>query len=37
MSGLRNLIEKYTKIAKELPAQREKLALVYAHDAYGIL
>ena len=36
MSGLRNLIEKYTKIAKELPAQREKLALVYAHDAYGI-
>lgn len=36
MSGLRNLIDKYTTIAKELPKQREKLALIYAHDAHAI-
>lgn len=36
MSGLRNLINKYTSIAKELPAQRQKLALIYAHDAHAI-
>ena len=36
MSGLRNLIEKYTSIAKELPEQRQKLALIYAHDAHAL-
>ena len=36
MAGLRNLIEKYTSIAKELPEQRQKLALIYAHDAHAI-
>ncbi len=36
MAGLRNLIEKYTSIAKELPEQRQKLALIYAHDAHAL-
>ena len=36
MAGLRNLIEKYTSIAKELPEQRQKLALIYAHDAHMV-
>lgn len=36
MAGLANLINKYTIIAKELPEQRQKLALVYAHDAHAI-
>jgi len=36
MGGIRNLIEKYTRIAKELPGQRQKLALIYAHDAHAI-
>ena len=36
MSGLRNLITKYTNIAKVIPEQRQKLALIYAHDAFGL-
>lgn len=36
MSGLKNLIQKYTAIAKELPEQRQKLALIYAHDAHAL-
>lgn len=36
MSGLRNLITKYTRIAAEIPEQRQKLALIYAHDAFGL-
>jgi hypothetical protein len=36
VGGLRNLIQKYTSIAKELPEQRQKLALIYAHDAYAL-
>jgi len=36
MGGIKNLIEKYTRIAKELPEQRQKLALIYAHDAHAI-
>ena len=36
MAGLRNLIDKYTAIAKGLPEQRQKLALIYAHDAHMV-
>jgi len=36
MAGLRNLIEKYTSIAKELPKQRQDLALIYAHHAHAL-
>ncbi len=36
MAGLRNLIEKYTSIARELPKQRQDLALIYAHDAHRV-
>ena len=36
MPGLRDLINKYTTIAKQLPEQRQKLALIYAHDAHAI-
>ena len=36
MSGLRNLIQKYTKIAAELPEQRQKLALIYAKEAFAL-
>lgn len=36
MSGLRNLIQKYTSIAKELPEKRQKLALIYAKEAYAL-
>jgi hypothetical protein len=36
VGGLKNLIQKYTSIAKELPEQRQKLALIYAHDAYAL-
>ena len=30
MAGLRDLINKYTSIAKGLPKQKQKLALIYA-------
>lgn len=36
MSGLASLVEKYKKIAKEMPEQRKRLALIYAHDAHAI-
>lgn len=34
--GIKKMIEKYSAIAKELPAQRQKLALIFAHDAHAI-
>lgn len=37
MSGIRDLINKYTKIVNDLPAERQKLALIYAHDAFGLV
>ena len=36
MSGLRDLINKYTRIAAEIPEQRQKLALIYAKEAHAI-
>ena len=37
MSGIRDLINKYSKIANDLPEQRQKLALVYASDAFSMV
>jgi hypothetical protein len=36
MAGLRDMINRYTAIAKVIPEQRQKLALIYAHDAHAI-
>ena len=37
MSGIRNLINKYKKIAEDLPEQRQKLALIYTADAFDLV
>lgn len=36
MPGLKDLIDKYKKIAKEMPEQRKRLALIYAREAHAI-
>ena len=37
MAGLQNIVNKYTRIAKELPAQRQQLALIMATDANALV
>lgn len=36
MAGLKDLVKKYTQLAATLPAERQKLALIYAKDAHAI-
>jgi len=37
MAGIKEMIQKYAEIAKELPEQRQKLALIFAHDAHALV